>query len=83
LLVIPAKAGIQFLAFDLRVRGKPKLSLACGERVTFFARAKKVTKESTLCRFEGAFAEATSLCLRRTAHFLCAVSVAHWPKLRA
>jgi hypothetical protein len=24
-----------------------KLSLACGERVTFFARAKKVTKEST------------------------------------
>src|ERR1700722_19714656 len=47
------------------------------ERVTFFARAKKVTKESTVCRFEGVFAEATSLCLRRTAHFLCAVEVAH------
>ena len=45
------------------------------ERVTFFARAKEVTKESTLCRFEGVFAEATSLCLRRTAHFLCAVEV--------
>src|ERR1700685_619930 len=43
------------------------------ERVTFFARAKKVTKESTVCRFEDVFAEATSLCLRRTAHFLCAV----------
>jgi hypothetical protein len=36
-------------------------------------RAKKVTKESTLRRFNGVFAEATSLCLRRTAHFLCAV----------
>jgi hypothetical protein len=46
------------------------------ERVTFFARAKKVTKESTLCRFNGVFAEATSLCLRRTAHFLCAITVA-------
>jgi hypothetical protein len=42
------------------------------ERVTFFARAKEVTKESTLRRFDGVFAEATSLCLR-TAHFLCAV----------
>jgi hypothetical protein len=62
-------------AFDLQEQ-KPKLSLACGERVTFFARAKKVTKESTLCRFEGVFAEATSLCLRRTAHFLCAIGVA-------
>src|ERR1700722_5149088 len=37
--------------------------------------AKKVTKESTVCRFDGVFAEATSLCLRRTAHFLCAVKV--------
>ena len=53
---------------------KPELSLACAERVTFSARAKKVTKESTVCRFAGVFAEATSLCLRRTAHFLCAVS---------
>ena len=55
---------------------KPKLSLARRERVTFFARAKKVTKESTLCGFNGVFAEATSLCLRRTAHFLCAVGIA-------
>jgi ribosome-binding factor A len=60
-------------ALDLRNSYEPTLSLACGERVTFFARAKKVTKESTVCRFEGVFAEATSLCLRRTAHFLCAV----------
>jgi hypothetical protein len=27
---------------------KQELSLACGERVTFFAGAKKVTKENTL-----------------------------------
>jgi hypothetical protein len=51
------------------------LSLACGERVTFFARAKKVTKESTFVLAQAVFAEATSLCLRRTAHFLCAVGV--------
>ena len=58
---------------DSSVLLRAKLSLACGERVTFFARAKKVTKESTVRRFDGVFAEATSLCLRRTAHFLCAV----------
>jgi hypothetical protein len=74
LLVIPAKAGILFLAFDLRVLKRQSFH-SLRERVTFFARAKKVTKESTLCRFNGVFAEATSLCLRRTAHFLCAVGV--------
>jgi hypothetical protein len=53
---------------------KPELSLARGERVTFSARAKKVTKESTVCRFADVFARSHIPVLRRTAHFLCAVS---------
>jgi hypothetical protein len=59
--VIPAKAGIHF---DLRSSSllfvKAKLPLPCGERVTFFACAKKVTKET----HPGGRAFRTSLCSR-------------------
>jgi hypothetical protein len=47
LFVIPAKAGIQFLlSFCFFGSREQELPLSCGQRVTFFAGAKKVTKET-------------------------------------
>ena len=56
-------------------RQSQSVSLACDERVTFFAGAKKVTKETPFFFTYGVFAECTSMYTRRTAHFLCAIRV--------
>jgi hypothetical protein len=78
-LVIPAQAGIH-LALDLLVVHRSRASTRpTAERVTFFACAKKVTKESTprmvrppgllpsgFARALRRFADGTSLCRQRT-----------------